>query len=511
MNDDRKPSSSLRRPSSESSNSDDERGMMEHILRHGSPPDMDTVIIEDSNGIPINLSQSKPQASSSSSSENWITKLRSASASVMGSIRPSSSSSHDEHKKKPQQHQHWKAKVWSTWNNLKYSSTWMADRSDEYTGNTIVFLLGRCYFPNRAVEQCGFDEFCADYNSRIWITYRTNFPPLLDTPSTTDCGWGCMIRTTQMMLAQAILVKRLGRDWRYTKRKRSCVQGISTSQLELNETKRQELAILKLFEDNNSAPLGIHRFVSIAQREKGDKAIGSWYSPSEAVHIMKKCINESSSALLGNIAMVLAIDGKIHIRDIEIETRNWSKHLILVVVARLGASEINPVYVSHLKYIFSMERSLGVTGGKPNRSCWFIGCYDDHVIYLDPHVAHEYAPIDVDGPVVDGETSGGNKRAKNPEKSYHCQLLSKMHFLDMDPSCAICFSFETREQFDRDMKEMNLHQYIDIDQGEEDGMKRVNDPLFCVVYGERRVETYDETTATVAEKEQANRQGFELL
>ena len=42
------------------------------------------------------------------------------------------------------------------------------------------------------------------YSSLTWMTYRTHFPPISDTLLTTDCGWGCMVRSGQMLLATAL-------------------------------------------------------------------------------------------------------------------------------------------------------------------------------------------------------------------------------------------------------------------------------------------------------------------
>ncbi len=75
--------------------------------------------------------------------------------------------------------------------------------------------------------------FLDDFESKIWLTYRSNFPPiarsqgaessaasfsarlkgqLVDhTGFTTDTGWGCMIRSGQSLLANALLILNLGR------------------------------------------------------------------------------------------------------------------------------------------------------------------------------------------------------------------------------------------------------------------------------------------------------------
>lgn len=90
-------------------------------------------------------------------------------------------------------------------------------------------------------------EFLKDFKSRIYLCYRRNFPPIpggpdesdvlaeggdprthrrspsrsmsplaflydkRDTTLTSDSGWGCMIRTSQMLLANALLILRAGR------------------------------------------------------------------------------------------------------------------------------------------------------------------------------------------------------------------------------------------------------------------------------------------------------------
>jgi cysteine protease ATG4 len=76
--------------------------------------------------------------------------------------------------------------------------------------------------------------FLDDLESRIWLTYRANFPPIAKSsdPSATsalslrtrllhftnqgggfesDTGWGCMIRSAQSLLANTLQILELGR------------------------------------------------------------------------------------------------------------------------------------------------------------------------------------------------------------------------------------------------------------------------------------------------------------
>lgn len=126
-------------------------------------------------------------------------------------------------------------------------------------------------------------DFLDDLESRIWLTYRSNFPPIPKSSDpvatsamsfstklrnmanqsgfTSDTGWGCMIRSGQSMLANTLVMLQLGREWR------------------LGQREQEHKALLALFADAPEAPFSIHKFVEHGAQACG-KHPGEWFGPS---------------------------------------------------------------------------------------------------------------------------------------------------------------------------------------------------------------------------------------
>ncbi|OTF71806.1 cysteine protease ATG4D-like protein [Euroglyphus maynei] len=111
----------------------------------------------------------------------------------------------------------------------------------------------------------------------------------------------------------------------------------------------------------------------------------------------------------------------------------WRSIIILIPV-RLGGDEFNKFYSSYLKQILSFSSCLGIIGGKPRHSLYFVGFQDDKLLAIDPHYCQKN--IDV------------GSRPNFPLESYHCISPRRISLTSIDPSCTIGFYLKTKQDYD---------------------------------------------------------------
>ncbi|NXY54014.1 ATG4D protease, partial [Callaeas wilsoni] len=279
-------------------------------------------------------------------------------------------------------------------------------------------------------------RFRRDFCSRLWLTYRSGFPALPGTPRTTDCGWGCTLRSAQMLLGQGLVLHLLGRGEGPPQPGRDPQTSMGPQNLggaprapprqypllpSRLDAEQRHRAIVSWFSDHPRAPFGIHRLVELG-REFG-KSAGDWFGPAIAAHLLRGAV-ESCTETPG-LAVYVAQDCTVsgHGTPGAPEPRK-RRGLVLLVPARLGGESLNPVYVECVKELLQLRFCLGIIGGKPRHSLYFLGFQGDSLLYLDPHLCQ---------PCVD------TARENFPLQSFHCCFPRKMSFGKMDPSCTFGF------------------------------------------------------------------------
>ena len=148
----------------------------------------------------------------------------------------------------------------------------------------------------------GLRRFADDFRSRAWITYRRNFVPFEGSTYGADAGWGCTMRSGQMLLANALSTHFFGRAWRWRPIEEDDVADDGDVDEETRDAdsraaaearrRRRRVAVadaaahatlLSWFGDDPSpalCPFGAHAIITGWGRERG-VVPGRWLGPCE--------------------------------------------------------------------------------------------------------------------------------------------------------------------------------------------------------------------------------------
>ena len=295
------------------------------------------------------------------------------------------------------------------------------------------------------------EAFWEDFNTRIWLTYRSGFESLTDRGGTrvnlcSDSGWGCSIRATQMLLAQSLMSGLLGRDWR---RKNSNF---------FDE-------ILSLFFDSFSAPLSIHRMVQLGDTRFG-KRPGAWFGPTTGAKAITQLFNETEFSRDKKIFAITFDSGEIITSKVDSIFQNGGQ-LIMFLSYRLGLESFNAErYKRTLQILFAHPFFQGISSGESVASAYyFFAASDQYLFYMDPHTVQP-ALLSV------------------PELTSPPRIL-KMHWSRLNPSLCLGFFLKSKIDFDLltktlidldpDLFEIREHSY------EDTATEKIEDMSFQVI------------------------------
>ena len=258
--------------------------------------------------------------------------------------------------------------------------------------------------PFKRIELDEIEQFS---KHTIWITYRKNMPPIKD--KTADAGWGCMIRSLQMILAQTFVTLILGNNWKY-----------DSHPFEIERNLFHIKSIINLFGDSPGCLLSIHRLCAKASLKGINE--GQWWGPSFASEIAVEHLNEihpfNTRAYIAKIGRIISTE----IEEIAIEDKIF-RPCIIFVPLRLGPQNAEPEFKSLLKDIFDIPQCMGMIGGEPGFAHFFHTYDGERLYFLDPHVTQSCV----------------NMKKEWSIKTYFVEGLISIVYEKLDPSVSLVF------------------------------------------------------------------------
>jgi cysteine protease ATG4 len=127
----------------------------------------------------------------------------------------------------------------------------------------------------------------------------------------------------------------------------------------------------------------------------------------------------------------------VFLRNATAATGSFSPTLILVGI-RLGIDRITPVYWEALKSALRLPQSVGIAGGRPSASHYFVGNQSNAFFYLDPHTTRPALLLQSDSSQMTAEDVA----------SCHTRRIRRIDIKEMDPSMLIGFLIKDEDDWE---------------------------------------------------------------
>ena len=384
---------------------------------------------------------------------------------------------------------------YQTLNKLGSSSTTWKNKFlifKDYIKYNIMKLNTKCKFIDGFVhvlykvynveEIKGQENYKQMLNKLLLMTYRSQYKQQTSLKNkstyTSDCGWGCMIRSSQMIFSRIIykIFKKLYKN-KFTSDIiiKSVILFFLDNNININDNNfkyndciklafESYLNQLNLFLKKQASsnenkklniksfdpPFSIHKICRIG--EIYGRTCGEWFSDFELPKIYE-IINTTfniipnlsilhfSSDLDINIIIEKCLRKIENLEDIsnlpksDYFTNENNENFIfnsmgaIFVSVRLGVTSIQPVYFPSLKKIFDCKQFLGLIGGKVYSGSYFFGYYKEDLLYLDPHLKQD-SIVDLDDKNL--ETYTEKTVYQLPFKSLQCAFTLGFLFRDIN-------------------------------------------------------------------------------
>ena len=300
-----------------------------------------------------------------------------------------------------------------------------------------IHIFYKIYNP---LTKKGIQSYNNEIGKLLIITYRSNYKKQINPNTkeeyTSDCGWGCMIRSSQMIMAR-LIYKIFKYKYKNQLNSMNILKSIipffmdnniyvkdikNTSEYNFvkitinNYYKKLEQFLeeeKKIKGDNLSIisfdpPFSIHKICRIG--EIYGRSCGEWFSDYNLPMIFSKINNTfdiipdlnifhfnsdlaMNEVLAECFTKIKNIDNSMSQNDYfqneKMEKFLFKKMGAIFISVRLGLLSIPSEYYPSIKKLFECKQFIGIIGGKMNSASYFFGYCDDDMLYLDPHFNQE--------------------------------------------------------------------------------------------------------------------------
>ncbi|SCU90115.1 LADA_0F01904g1_1 [Lachancea dasiensis] len=242
-----------------------------------------------------------------------------------------------------------------------------------------------------------------------------------------DIGWGCMIRTGQALLGNALQ--------RRSQRSRDASEN------------RDDTQIINWFEDRYSAPFSLHNFVKEGLR-LSHKLPGEWFGPSATSRSIQSLVNAFPECGISK-CLISTDSADVYEDDIDpVFAQDSQSTVLLLLGVKLGLDNVNSRYWDDVRHILRSRQSVGIAGGRPGSSLYFFGYQNEYLFYLDPHTSQ----LDL----------ASLYSSQEKYESVHSNRFNKIHFSELDPSMLIGVLLEGSDDWETWKLEVSQSQIIQV-------------------------------------------------
>jgi hypothetical protein len=192
--------------------------------------------------------------------------------------------------------------------------------------------------------------------------------------------------------------------------------------------------VQEFFMDSPDALFGVYRLV--AEGAKLGVPVGSWFSPTVLARSLA-AIGKSHQELNERLLIIPAVDQTVSQDSILQTLLVEERSILLLVPLMLGMGCVGSSYEQVILRLLELPMCIGIVGGKPQKSLYFVGHQREQVFFLDPHVVQQAFTTRASVGKL------GGPRGTTPVST-------------LDPNLLACFFFENEEVFLQWCDEMSV-------------------------------------------------------